>query len=90
MCVRVKESVNECTAKLELNLEKVIDGTTRLWSRVLPKVFHVRDFPTVSTVQHHGCSGAQEIWLPLYKSTSIIMCLFYCIKIMVQHLGCRR
>jgi hypothetical protein len=81
--------VNECTAKLALSLESVIVGTARLRSRVSPKVFHVWDFPTVSTVQQHWCSGAQGLWLPMYKSISIIMCLFYGIKIMVQHLGCR-
>jgi hypothetical protein len=45
--------VNESTAKLALNLESVIVGTSRLRSRVSPKTSDVWDFPTVSTVQHH-------------------------------------
>jgi hypothetical protein len=45
--------VKECTAKLTLNLESLIVATARLRSRVTPKVFHVWDFPTVNTVQHH-------------------------------------
>ena len=85
ICVTVKELVNECTAKLTLNLESVIVCTARLRSRVSPKVFHVCDFPTVSTVQHNWCSGAQGLWLPLYKSLFIIMFLFYGIKITVRH-----
>ena len=44
--------MNEFTAKLALKLESVLVGTARLRSRVSPKVFHVCDFPTVSTVQH--------------------------------------
>ena len=45
--------VNENTAKLALNLESVIVGTSRLRSRVSPKTSDVWDFPTVSRVQHH-------------------------------------
>jgi hypothetical protein len=64
--VRVKVSVNECTANLVFNMERVSVGTAWLISRASPKLIHVSDFPTVGTVQHTYSSAAQWLRLPLY------------------------
>jgi len=47
----VKVSVNECTAQLANNAEFVRVGSAWLRSRVPLIMFHVWDFPAVSTVQ---------------------------------------
>jgi len=60
------KSVNECTANLVCNMERVGVGTAWLMLRLSPKVFHVCDFPTGCTVHYTYSSNAQWHRLPMY------------------------
>jgi len=56
-------------------------------SRVSPKVFHMFDFPTVSTLQHTCSSAAQTLGLPQYTNLALIMGSFYGTKTVEQRHG---
>jgi hypothetical protein len=66
--VWVNVLVNGCTAKLVLIMESFSVGTAWQMTRLSPKVFHVCDLLTVSTVQHTYSSAAQIFQLPIYTS----------------------
>jgi len=84
-CVRVIVSVNECTPQLADSTEFVRVGCAWLRSGVPLKVFHVWDFPAVSTAQQHTCcSGAQWLCLLLHSNSANTKCFIYVVATTTQ------
>jgi len=63
-------SANEFTTQLADSTKFVNIGTVSLSSLTSPKEFNVWGFPTVSTVHHPCCSGAQGNCLCLWFQDS--------------------
>jgi len=60
-------------------------------SRVSLKVFNVRDFPAVSTVQQHACcSSAHTLFLLLHSNSVNTNCFIYVATTTHQHSGYSR